>query len=391
VRLTLPAATMLIAAFPLGAQLIEAPANLATIELNRSHQCVTTLAEVAVIDEALRPIAMQSQRFTAIAQAIAIEDASIVTSLNMSDPVDSTIADWFATDELMARRFIETQEPVLQEQRTTGREAIKVFLTDAALAVQARADSILAENEHTVAQAASCDGAIFVRPAVLKACETGSGEICMAAAQLPAAADRFRFVETAESVWEVQEFRPWTEPTTIQPGPSGQLEGARTIAFTRVGNVVVTVAFAPLFRDVSDVTPAERFSFDQTNQALGLSFNHPSILFAPGFAMRAALPEPLAGEDEYVIHFGDPTEPDAVWTGDAATGSPLEASIPLTATHVIRLRDGHALSLTAMRDGEPEYSIPLYDTNQVEAMQALLSYMSNQLSVDLNELVKPMG
>jgi len=213
----------------------------------------------------------------------------------------------------------------------------------------------------------------------------------MAAAQLPAAADRFRFVETAESVWEVQEFRPWTEPTTIQPGPSGQLEGARTIAFTRVGNVVVTVAFAPLFRDVSDVTPAERFSFDQTNQALGLSFNHPSILFAPGFAMRAALPEPLAGEDEYVIHFGDPTEPDAVWTGDAATGSPLEASIPLTATHVIRLRDGHALSLTAMRDGEPEYSIPLYDTNQVEAMQALLSYMSNQLSVDLNELVKPMG
>ena len=88
---------MLISAFPLGAQLIEAPANLATIELNRSHQCVTTLAEVAVIDEALRPIAMQSQRFTAIAQAIAIEDASIVTSLNMSDPVDSTIADWFAT------------------------------------------------------------------------------------------------------------------------------------------------------------------------------------------------------------------------------------------------------------------------------------------------------
>ena len=28
--------------------------------------------------------------------------------------------------------------------------------------------------------------------------------------------------------------------------------------------------------------------------------------------MRAALPEPLSGEDEYVIHFGDPTEPDAV-------------------------------------------------------------------------------
>ncbi|MDE0899835.1 MAG: hypothetical protein OSA81_12525 [Longimicrobiales bacterium] len=390
-RLTLPAATMLIAAFPLSAQLVEAPANLATVEINRSRQCVTTLAEIAVIDEILRPIAIQSQRFTTIARAIAIEDASIVPSLNTSDPFDSAIADWFATDELMARRFIETQAPVLQEQRTTGREAIKIFLTDAALAVQARADSVLAENENTVTQAASCDGAIFVRPAVLEACETGSGEICIAAAQPPAATDRFRFVDAPESVWDVQEFRPWTDPTTIQLGPTGQLEGARTVAFTRVGNVVVTVAFSPLLRDVSDVTPAERFSFDQTNQALGLSFNHPSILFAPGFAIRAALPEPLAGEDEYVIHFGDPTEPDALWTGPASTGSPMEASIPLEATHVIRLREGHPLSLTAMRDGESEYSIPLYSTNQAIAMQALLSYMSNQLSVDLNEFVKPVG
>jgi hypothetical protein len=382
---------MLIAAFPLGAQLVEAPTNLATVETNRSRQCVTMLAEIEVINEILRPIVIQSQRFTAIAQAIAIEDPSIVPSLNMSDPVDAAIADWFATDELMARRFIETQEPVLQEQRTTGREAIKVFLTDAALAVQDQADSILAENENTLAQAGFCDGAIFVRPAVLEACETGSGEICIAAAQPPAIADRFRFVDTPESVWDVQEFRPWTDPTTIQPGPTGQLEGARTVAFTRVGNVVVTVAFSPLFRDVSDVTPAERFSFDQTNQALGLSFSHPSILFAPGFAIRAALPEPMAGEDEYVIHFGDPTEPDAVWTGAASTGSPLEASMPMDATHVIRLREGHPLSLSAMRDGEPEYSIPLYSTNQVTAIQALLSYMSNQLSVDLNELVKPEG
>jgi hypothetical protein len=391
VRFTLPAVTMLFAALPAGAQLVEAPVNLAAVELNRSRQCVATLADIAAIDEVLSPIAIQSQRLTAIAQAIAIEDASIVPTLNLSDPVEAAIADWFATDEAIALRFVETQEPALQEQRAAGRDAIKVYLTDAALAVRARADSILSENEETVVQAAPCDGAIFGRPAVLEACATGSGDICTEAAQPPTAADRFRFVDAPESIWEMQEFRPWSDPTTIQPGPNGQLEGARTVAFSRVGNVVVSVSFAPLFRDVSTTTPAERFGFDQTNQALGLAFSHPSIVFAPGLDMRAALPEPLAGEDEYVIHFGEPTEPDAVWTGAAATGAPLEASIALEATHVIRLREGHPLSLTAMRDGEPEYSIPLESTNQVVAMEALLSYMSNQLSVDLNELVKPVG
>ena len=63
----------------------------------------------------------------------------------------------------------------------------------------------------------------------------------------------------------------------------------------------------------------------------------------------------------------------------------------MEAGHVIRLRDGDQLSLTAMRNGAPVFSIPLDITNQAAAMQALLAYMSTQLSTDLNELIKPTG
>jgi hypothetical protein len=391
VRFTLPAAAVLLTAIPISAQISDAPSGLATIELDRSRACVGVFTEVARIDVMLDPLARNSRRLTAIAQAIAIEDGSVVASLDSTDAVELAVGDWFATDAVLAQRYVTSQDPAILELRTSGREAIKELLADAARAVQADADSILAENEETMLLAGPCDGAILVRSAVLEACEQGSGPVCDEAGRSPAEGDRFRFVDTPESVWEIQEMRPWTAPATLGPGPTGQLEGGRTITYARVGNVVVTVALSPLLKNRTEVTPTELYAHEQTNEALGIIFEHPSIVFAPAFGLRAALPDALADETEYIIHFGAPDQPDTVWRGEADTGLPLEATIPMQATHVIRLRAGDQLSLTAMRSGEPAYTIPLDTINQVTAVESLLAYMATQLSTDLNELIKPVG
>jgi hypothetical protein len=391
VRFTLPAAAVLLTAIPISAQIIDVPAGLAAVELDRSRACVGVLNEVARIDVMLDPLGRRSRRLTAIAQAIAIEDRGVVASLDTTDAVELAVRDWFATDAVIAQRYVTAQDPAILELRASGRDAIKELLTDAAAAVQTDADSILDENQETMLQAGPCDGAILVRSAVIEACEEGSGRVCDEAGRSPAEGDRFRFVDTPESVWEIQEMRPWTAPATLGLAPTGQLEGGRTISYARIGNVVVTVALSPLLKNRTEVTPTELYALEQTNQALGIVFEHPSIVFAPAFGFRAALPDALAGETEYVIHFGPPDQPDTLWRGEADTGLPLEATIPMQATHVIRLRAGDQLSLTAMRTGEPVYTIPLDTINQVTAVESLLDYMSAQLSADLNELIKPVG
>lgn len=365
------------------------PPGLAQAEMERSARCVDVLARVGDLDAELEPLALKARRFQGIAQAIAIEDPSIVDQLDPEDPAEVAVRDWFATDAVLAQRFVDTGETALQEQRAAGREMIKETVTDAAIAVQARADSILTENQETVLAAGPCDGAIFVRSSVVEACASASGPLCDAVALPEGEQTRFAFVDDPTLMWDLREFRPWSQPTVIQPGPTGQLEGARTIGYVRVGNVVATVALSPMLKDRTEVTPAERFSWQQTNDALGLIFDHPSIAFTPGLSLRAALPFALAGEDEYVVHFGDPADPDVMWRGGADTGMAIEATLALEPQHVIRLRGGDAVTFTAMRSGEPQYSIEIDTTGQVQATETLLQYMALQLSTDLNELVRP--
>ena len=63
----------------------------------------------------------------------------------------------------------------------------------------------------------------------------------------------------------------------------------------------------------------------------------------------------------------------------------------MEAGHILRLRNGDALSLTAVRGEDPQYTIPLDTTGQTAATEALVTYMSSQLSTDLNELIRPTG
>ncbi len=376
---------------PLTAQIPDSPPpDMPRIELERSRTCVATLAEVEVLDVRLDPLAARSRRLMSIAQAIALEDRSVTGLLDPSNPVESDVRAWFATDSLLAVRYLENQNPALQEQRAAGRESIKAQVSEALEAVGRRADSVMAESGDLVQRAGPCDGAVFVRPAVLEACAGVTSELCTAAAQPPDPAGPYRFVDEPADVWELRELRPWTDPSPLAVGPSG-LDGGRTIGYARVGNVVVTAAFTALLKDRAQATPAELTTFEQNNQALAITFDHPDIAFTPALALRAALPQPLGGEDRYLVHFGDPDDPDVVWSAAAGSGAPLEASLPISPVHALKLRDGEPLTLTAARGDDSVYSITLTEANQVTAVSTLLGYMATQLGVDLRRIAPPNG
>lgn len=385
---------MALAVLPLAAQSKPdtPPAGYAAFEVARSRSCVTTLAELDRLDGTLDPLAQRSRRFLGIAEAIAIEDRSVITWMNPLEPTEGAVLDWFATDSVLAARFVSSGDPAVQEARGRGRETIKKTVTDALAAVQAEADAVLAENGDLLARAAPCDGAVFVRPVVIEACGGTESRMC-AAASAPADADTgFRFVDTPEEVWEVQELRPWTTPGPLRLGPGG-LDGARTVGYARIGNVVVTAALSALLRESTSVTPAERVRYEQANQALGLTLDHPDLVFTPALALRAALPQPISGEERYLLHLGDPEDPEVLWTGPAGTGAPLEVSVPLQPAQVLRLRSGDPVALTAVRGrgSDPVFSIALSEMNQSAAVQALLTYLGTTFPADVKRLIPPGG
>jgi hypothetical protein len=256
------------------------------------------------------------------------------------------------------------------------------------------ANAILDQNQDLLTRAGPCEGAIFVRSAVQEACATGSGPICDQVA-LPANEVRgFRFVDSPENIWDVRELRPWTAPSPLRAGPNGQLEGGRTIGYARVGNVVFTLAFTPLLRNRAELTPEQIARFEAVNDSLGLTFSNPQVAFTPALGLRVALPQPLAEESRYIIHFGTPNEPDVVWTGESGTGRPIEATLPLNTRHIFRLQAGEALSLTAVGGPEGnrlEYTIGLSNVNQRQSALVLLNYMKSQLSADVAALMAPVG
>jgi hypothetical protein len=80
-----------------------------------------------------------------------------------------------------------------------------------------------------------------------------------------------------------------------------------------------------------------------------------------------------------------------MWEGEAGTGAPIEAAFPLTAAHVVRLREGEAVTLTAVRGDDPLYSIELMTYAQAVAVSELLRYMATGLGADLMRIAPPSG
>ncbi len=378
------------------AQVPAVPTGLAVIESERSRSCVDVLSRMEELDRTLSPLAPRSQRLLVIAEAVALEDRTIMESLDQSDPIESQIHAWLVSDGELAQRYVATLAQQLVDERAAAREAIKVVVSEGLAAIQAEADQAIAATGDLAQRAGPCDDAIFVRSVVLEECEAHSGPLCAAAAIPASDTSTFRFVDSPESIWQIQEIRPWTDPTPLQASPDGQLDGARTIGFARNGNIVVSVAFSPIIRDREELTPEETRLFQVTNDSLGIRFTHPDLAFAPALGIRATLPMPLGDESTYVLHFGTPDAADILWTGTPGTGAPIEGSVPLGATHVGRLQAGEPITFTALRiseEGENEavFTIPLTSVNQARASQALVAYMAEQLGRDLAVLVRPRG
>ena len=376
------------------AQGLGSPSRLAEVEYARSRSCVGILERLEAVDARLAPFAERTERLQAIAEAIALEDPSLVQPLDSQDPTEARVAEWFTSDQALARRYVAQEDPSVLAERTAGRETIKATVARALEELQEEANAVLGDDASIINEAAPCDGAIFVRPAVLEACESATGAICEDA-QLPLTEpSRFRFVDDAATMWDQQEVRPWTQPAPIRPGPTG-LTGGRTIGFTRVGNVVATVAFTAIILPREQIPAETLAAYEATNSALGVTFDHPTIAFTPALGVRLALPQPLDVEDRYVLHFGSPEQAEVVWASDAGTGRALEGTVPLTAGQVQRLAAGDRLTLTAIADAEPMpdavYAIRIGNVTQAQRAQALLGYMQSQLGQDLAQIVPPSG
>lgn len=380
--------------FPVSAQ-DALPSGFAEMELERSRACVPVIRQLDELNTSLEPFVARSRRLIAIAQAVALEERAVVDSLDTSDPIEAEVRAWFLADGELAQRYVAEPSDEVMQGRAAARDAIKETVAVAIQAVQDQAQARVDSAEELVALGASCDGAIFVRSAVLEECEIEASPICAEAAE-PVPNGRFRFVPTAEGLWDVEELRPWSQPGPLTVSPGGQLEGARTVGFGRNGNIVVTLAFAPLLRAREDLAPEEIAAFAAVNDSLGIVFDHPDIAFTPSLSLRASVPEPVAGESDYLLHFGVAEEAALIWTGPAGSGAPLEAEIALSVDHLARLASGEPISFTAIQTDEqgaaaPVYSVELSVLGQAPAVDVLLDYMAQQFSADLTRMVPPSG
>jgi len=371
------------------------PVGFAELEIERSRVCVGVLRRLTELNVALEPLGQRSDRLLGLLEAIALEDRAIMEGLDRSDPTESAVYDWFVADGRLAQSFVDTGNQSLQQQRTISREQIRAAVRTEGEDVQAEAQTVIDATDGLGTDANPCDGAILIRSAVIEACETEEGPVCDAAADtvpIPG----YRFVDSPDALWDVEELRPWTQPGALEIAPNGAITGARTVAFGRHGNLVLTVAFAPLIVDRSTLSEEEIADFQQILDSLGFEFDHPDLMYVPSLAVRATLPDPLAGEDSYMLHFGEADSVDVMWTGPAGTGEVLEVPVVLDVRHVLRLQAGEAIRLTAIKgvedaDSEALFTVELTTVNQVNTTRALLEYMANQLAADLTRLAPPRG
>lgn len=379
-----------------------APRSLADVETARSRACVSAVARVDALNRDLLPLMQRAERIRALAQAVQLEDSAEAAPFDTSDPVEAAVAAWFEQDAALGRQWAQSQDSAVDVRRSEAREAILTRLRTEVESVGTRGQERLASNPELQQESRRCEGVIFVRPAVLEVCDTTTSPLCGAARD--SAGGGFRFVDSAEDIWDVEELRPWSDPAPLAVTPQGGLGGARTAVRARRGNVTVTVGVAPMIRERSALSAEQAGEFDANLDSLGFTFQHPLFVMAPALEIQLRVPAPLGGETHYLLHFGDLSDPlnQVVWTVPAGSGGPIQAMVPAGGGALARLNAGETLSLTAViipdaegegaAEGEAVYTIPLVNVNQSRAVGSLLGYMAGgQLGQDLARLVPPSG
>lgn len=361
------------------------PSNLAAVELARSRQCVPALARLDALNRDLDPLAARGNRLAVLDRAVRLEDSTQVAPFDATDSVEVAVQEWFVEDGELGRRWAETGDSAVAARRDELRATVRRRLVDAMQEVNARAQARMDEAGDLQEAATLCDGAILVRSAVMEVCDTVQSPVCAAAADTSASGP-LRFADNPADIWDVQQFRAWSDPGPLQIVPPGRIGGARTMVRARRGNVVVVAGLEPMIRERSDLSEEQVAEFEANLDSLDFTFANPRFVMAPALEIQVNVPEPLGGETHYMLHFGDLSDPpnQVVWTGPATQG-PVQAVFPAAPGALARLQEGEALNLTAVtvkqgadggQEATPVWTVPLGAVGQSKAVSALLGYMA---------------
>lgn len=381
------------------------PPNLDQAEIARSRECVPVLSRVQALSADLEPLRQRTQRIRALHSAVTVEDSTRAGPLNGDDPLESRVGEWFREDQALAERIVEMEdesarEPV-QEERQAGRTEMLAALEDAFAQVNQEIETTLDGAGDVGALLPQCEGRILVRSAVVEACDADpsadQSSVCQAA-RADEATGRLQFVESPADLWDIEQLRPWTQPARIQPAPDGGLTGARTTSITRRGNAYLSVSLEPLIQPRSAVAAEQAERFDANLDSLGVAFDHPDFVMSPALAFELDLPSTLGGETDYLLHFGDLSNPatDVIRTMSVPERWPAGGAFSPTEATLVRIAQGEPLSMTAVRMTEDEdeadivFSLGLTQVLQAEMVTALLQYLADgSLSADLEALIPP--
>ncbi len=374
------------------------PGMLAYHEEERSRACVRGHALLATVENALEPLAQRSARLRQLGDAMGLEDISRAEPFNEDDPIELGVRAWFSRDAEYARQYADTQDEAILQERRNDRAAMYDRLANALNEVSEEAQLIIQTIGGVEEAVERCDGKILVREPVLEACRQIQSPVCEAARSSEPVRP-YRFVEDAEDLWGIERVRPWAAPQRLRPvGGEGSLGGGSTEVTLEKGNLTVNVALETLIRPRSELPAEEIAEFMALLDRLDWAFGHPEFVMAPVISFELELPAPLAGENGYILHFGNDAE-GALHSVSARQEGSVGASFVATPEVLERLQTGEQLTVSAIGiavtdDGAPEmtvlYAFELNSVRQSESVAELITYWAGGgLSDDLLDLIPP--